>query len=56
MRQRLRRIIEEALLLGGVGLLVWRGLWPWIDVRKDVMFMEANFLWLAAYLTLKITE
>ena len=56
IRQRLRRTIETILLLGGVGLLVWRGLWPWLDVRKEFLFVEASFLWLVAYLPLKITE
>ena len=56
IRQQLRRFIEEALLLVGAGLFLWRGLWPWIDVRKDLVFMEGSFLWLVAYLTLKITE
>jgi hypothetical protein len=56
IRQPLRRTIETFLLLCGVGLLVWRGLWPWLEVRKEFMFIETIFLWLAAYLTLKITE
>ena len=53
---KLRRIIEGTLLLGGLGVLAWRGLRPWVDVRKDFVFMEASFLWVMAYLMLKGTE